>query len=285
MTNQTKKWNLVIDVDKCENCNNCFLACKDEHVGNDFPGYAKAQPKHGHSWIEMYRIERGQTPMVESSFMPAMCNQCDDAPCIKAAGDGSIYKRPDGIVIIDPVKAVGRKDLVDSCPYGSIHWNEEEKIPQKWIFDAHLLDQGWKEPRCVQSCPTGAFSVFKVTDETMKQTVKDQELEEINAKHNTKPRVYYKNLFRFTKNFIGGSLETSVNGISEAVENAKITITSEGQLIGQSNSDNYGDFKIDHLDKSIKSLNIVIEHPNYKTLKKQVELSTSLYLGVLSLST
>ena len=36
---------LVIDVAQCENCNNCFLACKDEHVGNDWPGYAAPQPE------------------------------------------------------------------------------------------------------------------------------------------------------------------------------------------------------------------------------------------------
>ena len=29
-----KRWSLVIDVEKCEGCHNCFLACKDEHVGN-----------------------------------------------------------------------------------------------------------------------------------------------------------------------------------------------------------------------------------------------------------
>ncbi|GAG02536.1 unnamed protein product, partial [marine sediment metagenome] len=37
------KWNLIIDIEKCEDCNNCFLACKDEHVDNDWPGYAVSQ--------------------------------------------------------------------------------------------------------------------------------------------------------------------------------------------------------------------------------------------------
>ena len=32
-----KKWNLIVDVALCENCRNCTLAAKDEHVGNDFP--------------------------------------------------------------------------------------------------------------------------------------------------------------------------------------------------------------------------------------------------------
>ena len=35
-----KKWNLIIDVALCEGCHNCSLAAKDEHVGNDFPGYS-----------------------------------------------------------------------------------------------------------------------------------------------------------------------------------------------------------------------------------------------------
>ena len=136
---------LIVDVARCTGCNNCVLATKDEHVGNDFPGYAAAQPAHGHEWISIERHTRGSGSMVDVSYVPRMCNHCDNAPCIKAAGDGSIYKRPDGVVIIDPVKARGRKDLVAACPYGAIAWNEEAQVPQAWIFDAHLLDNGWTE--------------------------------------------------------------------------------------------------------------------------------------------
>ena len=35
-----KKWNLIVRVGRCENCQNCVIASRDEHVGNDFPGYA-----------------------------------------------------------------------------------------------------------------------------------------------------------------------------------------------------------------------------------------------------
>ena len=111
---------LIVDVAKCTGCNNCVLATKDEHVGNEFPGYAAAQPAHGHEWISIERHTRGSGSMVDVSYVPKMCNHCDNAPCIKAAGDGSIYKRPDGVVIIDPVKARGRKNLVSACPYGAI---------------------------------------------------------------------------------------------------------------------------------------------------------------------
>src|SRR5437879_8854020 len=115
--------------------------------------------------------------MVDVSYVPTMCNHCDDARCSKAAGDDAIYKRPDGIVIIDPVKARGRKDLVASCPYGAIAWNEEAALPQIWIFDAHLLDSGWTKPRCVQVCPTGALEAVHTSDDQLQALAARQALE------------------------------------------------------------------------------------------------------------
>ena len=117
----TQKWALFVDVARCHNCRNCFIACKDEHVDNDYPGYAAPQPRHGHAWIDIRTRERGAAPMVDVAHVPVMCNHCEDAPCMKAAPD-AVSRRPDGIVIIDPVKAKGRRDLVDACPYGAIHW-------------------------------------------------------------------------------------------------------------------------------------------------------------------
>jgi Fe-S-cluster-containing dehydrogenase component len=140
------KWNLIVDVEKCDNCRVCFIAVKDEHNGNDFPGYSAAQPAQGHNWLDIRRKERGSYPLVEAHFMPVMCNHCDDAPCMKAAKNGAVRKRPDGIVIIDPEKSKGQKQIVDACPYGAISWNEEKQMPQHWIFDAHLLDAGWTRP-------------------------------------------------------------------------------------------------------------------------------------------
>ena len=141
-----KEWNLIIDVKKCEDCNNCFLACKDEFVGNDFPPYSMSQPRHGHRWINLMRKERGRFPMVDVAYRPTPCMHCDNAPCIKKAPEGAVYRRDDGIVIIDPKKAKGEKSLVDACPYGAIWWNEDLDLPQKCTFCVHLLENGWKEP-------------------------------------------------------------------------------------------------------------------------------------------
>ena len=63
----TAKWALFIDVAKCHNCRNCYIACKDEHVGNAYPGYAAPQPRHGHDWIAISTRERGAAPIGQLS--------------------------------------------------------------------------------------------------------------------------------------------------------------------------------------------------------------------------
>src|ERR1700733_2333323 len=80
-----KKWNMIIDVAECTNCNLCALATMDEYVGNDWPGYSAPMPRRGRKWINILQKERGQIPMIDIAYVPTMCNHCDDAPCIKAA--------------------------------------------------------------------------------------------------------------------------------------------------------------------------------------------------------
>ena len=74
------KWNMIIDVAECTNCNLCTLATMDEYVGNDWPGYAAPMPRHGHRWIDILQKERGQIPMIDIAYVPTMCNHCDNAP-------------------------------------------------------------------------------------------------------------------------------------------------------------------------------------------------------------
>ena len=254
-----EKWNLIIDVERCENCNNCVLATKDEHIGNDFPNYAAPMPMHGHEWIRIGRQVRGATPMVDVAYRPTTCNQCDNAPCV-AAGGGAVSKRADGIVIIDPVKAKGRNDLVDACPYGAIWWNEELKLPQKWIFDAHLLDQGWKEPRCAQACPTGAMKALKADDARMHALAQAEKLEVLQPELGTQPRVYYKNLHRWNQCFIAGSVTAVIGGVEECVQGAKVLMLRNNTLVGEANTDAFGDFKVDRIAPGSGDYTVNIAH-------------------------
>jgi Fe-S-cluster-containing dehydrogenase component len=273
------KWNMIIDVAECTNCNNCTLAAMDEYVGNSWPGYAAPMPKHGHRWINILQKERGQAPMIDIAYVPTMCNHCDDAPCMKAAQGGAITKRDDGIVLIDPVKAKGQKQLVDACPYGHIWWNEAENLPQAWPFDAHLLDQGWTQTRGQQSCPTGAMRALKVEDEEMQRLVREQNLEVMKPELGAKPRVYYKNLWRYATCFIGGSLSVEAGGLIDCVEGAKVRLLKDGALVAELLSDNYGDFKFDRLPENSGSYTVEIEAPGRPQKSVAAALGESVNLG------
>ncbi len=276
-----KKWNMIVDVERCENCYNCFIATKDEHVGNDFPGYAAPQPDHGHNWIKMETKERGSAPMVEANFMPTMCNHCDDAPCMKVAENGAVTKRSDGIVLIDPVKSKGQKQIVDACPYGAVYWNEERQIPQKWIFDAHLLDNGWTRTRAEQACPTGALKSIKTEDAAMKNIASQEGLEVLKPELNTKPRVYYKNLHLMTSLFIGGTVTCETN--DDAVEDAEVTLSQGGRVIATTRTDAFGDFKIDGLSAENGSFEVSIKHAKGQ-FTSEVDISESRYIGLCPLN-
>lgn len=274
-----KKWNMIIDVELCENCNNCTLATKDEHVGNDFPGYAAPQPLHGHRWIDIKRKVRGASPMVDAAHVPMMCNHCDDAPCV-SAGRGAVKKRDDGIVIIDPQQAKGRRDLVESCPYGAIWWNEELQLPQHWIFDAHLLDKGWQQPRSAHACPTRAMKAIKIEDSEMRDLANREGLEVLRPELRTSPRIYYKNLHRYSKCFVGGSVVAMTGGIKDCVGGATIELRRGMDKIGVQTSDAFGDFKFDSIEPDSGPYVLVASQSKHGRAQVNVNVgSESVYVG------
>jgi Fe-S-cluster-containing dehydrogenase component len=274
-----KKWNMIVDVAACTNCNLCTLAAMDEYVGNDWPGYSAPMPKHGHKWINILQNERGQAPMIDIAYLPTMCNHSDDPPCLKAARDGAVRKRDDGIVIVDPVKAKGQRQLVEACPYGQIWWNDELNLPQAWNFDAHLIDQGWEQTRGQQSCPIGAMRAVCVEDEEMSRIAQEEGLETLRPELGTKPRVYYKNLWRYKTCFIGGSISAEARGRVDCVEGAAVRLVKGGTVIAQAESDNYGDFKFDRLDESSGRYVVEIVAPGKQRESIDVDLGVSINLG------
>ncbi|MGD1954024.1 MAG: 4Fe-4S dicluster domain-containing protein [Sphingomonadales bacterium] len=279
----TPKWNLIIDVAKSAHGNNAILAAKDEYVGNDYPGYSAPIPEKGGDIFTLTRKVRGETPMVDAAYLLKTCNHCDAGPCQKVGGD-AVKKRPDGITIIDPVKAKGRKDIVKACPHGAIIWNEELEIPQIWTFDAHLLDQGWPHPRCVDACPPGAIEAVKITDAEMKKRAEAEGLEILKPEIGTKPRVYYKNLYRFTTCFIGGTVIAATDGVEDCVEGAEVLLMKAGDVVGSATSNEFGEFKIDNVDPGSGPYSLEARHKGLGTATAEADVGDSVYLGTLALT-
>jgi Fe-S-cluster-containing dehydrogenase component len=279
--NGTKKWNLVIDVARCMDCNDCFLADKDEFTGNDFLPYSVAQPWTGHRWMNILRTERGQYPLVQVAYRPTPCLHCDDAPCIKDSPAGTIYKRGDGLVIIDPAKAKGHPEIVATCPYGVIYWNEEAEVAQKCTGCAHLLDEGWTDTRCSQVCPADAIELVLADDAEMAMTVAAQGLEVLRPELGAKPRVYYKNLYLFEKAFVAGNVV--FGDTDECAEGATALVTAGDLAAGEATASNYGDFYVDKLEPG-REYAVTVSAPGYATLTRTVKLEKSLNLGTLTLA-
>jgi Fe-S-cluster-containing dehydrogenase component len=231
--------------------------------------------------MNIMRREHGQYPKVEVAYLPMPCLQCDNPECMKAAKNGAVYKRDDGIVVIDPEKAKGQKDLVDACPYGAIWWNDEKATPQKCTFCVHLLEEGWKQPRCVQACPTGALEMVSAEDAEIRKRVKSEELEPYKPELKTNPRVYYKNLYRFTRCFIAGSV--ALQDKNECADGAEVKLSSSGKTVEKTVANNYGDFKFHNLDENSGPYELEVAYPGYKKQKRSVELKGSVNVGTIFL--
>lgn len=276
-----KKWNMIVDVARCSNCANCVLANKDEYVGNDFPGYTKRHPLHGAETIRIERVVRGHGHQVDVAYLPRLCQHCEDPPCTKGAGQGVVHKRDDGIVIIDPEKAHGRRELVGLCPFGAITWNEELNLPQNWIFDAHLLDQGWKQPRCAQVCASEVFTAVRADDEEMRDWARAQSLEPLDAKH--PGRVLYRNLHRIRKHFLAGTVVAVIDGVLECLAGVEVELHRQDGVVVRIASDTFGDFKFDHLESG-QEIRIRIQHAGYSPVERFVVIDGSVNLGECALA-
>jgi len=274
------RYGMVIDITRCNGCYNCFLVCRDEFCGNDFLPYSVSQPLRGHFWMRIIEKERGVYPQViRTAYEPVPCMQCENASCVKAASKGEIYKREDGIVIIDPEKSKGRKDLVSSCPYRVIFWNEEKQVPQKCTFCAHLLDAGYKEPRCVEACPTGALVFGDLDDPNseISKLVASGKTEVFHPEYGLQEKVRYIGL---PKRYIAGSVVFGDK--DECAGNVAVALIrgNEREVIYTSN---FGDFEFE-VPVEKQEYTIEIKHEGYITRSFSVVTTSDIYLGDIVLT-
>jgi NAD-dependent dihydropyrimidine dehydrogenase PreA subunit len=202
------------------------------------------------------------------------CMHCEKPSCVQLAQNGAVYKRTDGIVIIDPKKAVGQKDLVSSCPYRVIYWNQEKQVAQKCTMCAHLLDQGWKEPRCVEACPTGAL-VFGDIDDPGSEIAKllaSGKTEILHPEYRMGEKVSYIGL---PKRFVAGAVVFGDK--DECAEGVEVTLVGEGEKRTLT-TNNYGDFEFEGLAAD-KEYEVKVAATGYKTRKITTKTAIDVYLG------
>lgn len=244
----------TIDCNMCNGCYSCQIGCKDEHVANDWSPIAKPQPEIGHFWFKLDEKIRGTVPKVKVSYRPHICMHCDNPTCRTACPiDGAIYKRDDGLVIIDPDKCTGCRNCLTACPYEVIYFNKDLNIAQKCTGCAHLLDEGWKETRCSDNCPTICIRVLDEDSDEAKEFMKDAEFYMPEIADVMKPRVYYKGL---PKRFIAGTIFDPIADEVYIGGSCKL-ISSDGKTYDVT-TDHFGDFWFEGIPSGMYKLEIKV---------------------------
>ena len=151
-----KRWGLLIDVEKCSDCDACVSACHEENgvTGHDRPA-TDAQ------WIRKVSLRDRSTGHVQT--LPLMCQHCEHPPCVDVCPTGASFKRADGIVLVDKHTCIGCRYCVMACPFGARSFIHEPVTGQKpdvprgkgtvesCTLCVHRVDRG-ERPACVEAC-------------------------------------------------------------------------------------------------------------------------------------
>jgi hypothetical protein len=111
----------------------------------------------------------------------------------------------------------------------------------------------------------------------------DEGLEVLKPELGTKPRVYYRNLWRYETAFIGGSVSAEAGGVVDCVEGAAVSLSKDGEQVAQVKTDNYGDFKFDRLEEKSGIYTIDVATDDGRSASVPAELGVSRNVGEIRL--
>jgi len=114
--------------------------------------------------------------------------------------------------------------------------------------------------------------------------VAEQKLEHIQPGDTTRSRVHYRNLYRYTRAFVAGTLTCARNGIEDCVAGASLSLTQGAERIAEADSDDFGDFRIDGLLPQARNLRLRIAAAGYREQVLDIDMDNSRWLGEIRLA-
>lgn len=179
-----KKITFVIELDRCIGCKGCQVACKMENhiaLGTCRNPVKTVGPTGTYPDIQMY-------------FLPTMCQQCENPPCVAVCPTGACYQNEDGITLIDQDQCIGCKSCANACPYQANTYNQELMVMDKCTTCITRRERG-EVPACVKNCSGSALHVGDINDpdSEVSQLLKKAGKENIYTLRDfgNKPSVYY----------------------------------------------------------------------------------------------
>lgn len=140
------RYAIAVDLDCCIGCEGCMIACKTEN-----------NVALGERWNTVLKIgPMGTYPNLQQYFLPLMCQQCSNAPCVDVCPTGASYRDPEtDVVLVDGETCIGCLSCMEACPYGVRNWNEAAGIVDKCTLCHDKIGTG-EEPLCVSTCCASA---------------------------------------------------------------------------------------------------------------------------------
>lgn len=174
-------YGFVIDLRKCIGCHACTIACKAEH---DIPvGVNRC-------WVKT--VEKGTFPDTQRLFLPVLCNQCEEAPCMNICPTSALYKRPDGIVDLYGEICIGCRACMVACPYDQLFIDPNTRTAEKCNFCANRVENEL-QPACVSVCPTECriFGDMEDPASQVSQIIQRESFMVRKPEKGTGPKVFY----------------------------------------------------------------------------------------------
>lgn len=150
-------YGMVIRQHLCIDCERCVEACAST---NDVPSYG-------------YRtriLERREEKAVgqKREFIPVLCNQCNNPPCVRACPTSATYKDSEtGIIHVEPKRCIGCKTCMLACPYNARYIKGRIVDKCNFCYDTRL-SKGEKLTACAEACPAGVRVFGDVADPSSK---------------------------------------------------------------------------------------------------------------------
>lgn len=133
----------------CAGCRTCEIACA-------MTKYKTNNPKKASIRI----VALFPDPAVNS---PAVCKQCEDAPCQSACPTGAITRDELGIITISPELCIKCLACVEVCPWGAMFVHDDVATPIVCNLCGYSLENPTVIPACVKWCPKKALRFEPVT--------------------------------------------------------------------------------------------------------------------------
>lgn len=149
------RYSLVINLDRCTGCDSCVAGCKI-HNGLELGVYRNHITQVG---------PYGDFPHLKEYFVPVVCQQCENAPCVEVCPTGATFRADDtGLVMIDQATCIGCQLCMGACPFGARHYDEDKGVVEKCVLCNWPAEGEDVKPFCAQMCCTGAITFGDLDD-------------------------------------------------------------------------------------------------------------------------